>query len=249
MRESLSNRSCCQYVVEAHELRKSFGATHALNGLNLALREGEVHGFLGPNGAGKTTTIRAILGQLRLSSGCLKVFGRHPRRDARAVHAQLAYVPGDAVLWPSLTGGECIGALGRIQGTQDRGRRDELIERFELDPSRRARSYSKGNRQKVALIAALAAKADLLLLDEPTSGLDPVMADRFIGAIREVNRQGATVLLSSHIMSEVEHLCDRLTIIKQGHTVVEATLAEIRVGGSSLEEVFLSYYREPSCFS
>lgn len=243
MRQLLSNECSVRNVVEVEGLSKRFGSVVALDRLDLRVAHGEIHGFLGPNGAGKTTTIRALLGQLRPGGGRARVFGLHPRRDARRIHARLAYVPGDTVLWPNLSGGECIDLLGRMQGSQDVVRRDELIERFELDPTRRARGYSKGNRQKVALIAALSTKAELLLLDEPTSGLDPVMADRFVSVVREANRAGATVLLSSHIMSEVEHLCDRATIIRRGKVAATGTLDELSAG-ESLESAFLSYYRD-----
>ena len=219
------------------------GRVTALDGLDLTVERGEVHGFLGPNGAGKSTTIRAILGQLRLTSGALTVLGRDPWREAPVLHRRLAYVPGDTVLWPGLTGGESLDVIGRLQGTQDRNRRNELVERFELDPRRRARTYSKGNRQKVALVAALASDAELLLLDEPTSGLDP--RD---GALHhddpEVPADGRTVLLSSHILSEVEALCDRVAIIRTGRTVVTDTVDALRQDGTSFDEVFLAHYRD-----
>ncbi|MFV0532104.1 MAG: ABC transporter ATP-binding protein [Cumulibacter sp.] len=220
-------------LVQAAGLQKRFGTTQALDGLDLEVHRGEVHGFLGPNGAGKSTTIRAILGQLHLDSGDLRVFGRDPISDAVAIHARLAYVPGDTVLWPSLSGGECIDMLGRFHGALDQVRRDELIDRFELDPTKRARSYSKGNRQKVALIAALASEADLLVLDEPTSGLDPLMEAVFQQTVRELHEQGRTVLLSSHILDEVEALCDRVTIIRGGRTVRTGTLDDLRAGTST----------------
>lgn len=226
MRQTLSVDT--RYPIVARGIRKNFGRIHALDGLDLAVHEGEVHGFLGPNGAGKSTTIRAILGQLRLSGGSLLLFGADPWRHAPALHRRLAYVPGDTVLWPGLTGGECIDLIGRLQGSQDPARRRELIERFELDPTRRASTYSKGNRQKVALIASLSTRADLLLLDEPTSGLDPIMEQRFIDTVRELSLQGRTVLLSSHIITEVEQLCDRVTIIRAGRTVITETLEALR---------------------
>jgi ABC-2 type transport system ATP-binding protein len=233
-------------VIRARHLVKRFGSVVALDGLDLTVERGEVHGFLGPNGAGKSTTIRAILGQLRLNSGALTVFGRDPWREAPVLHRRLAYVPGDTVLWPGLTGGECLDVIGRLQGTQDRNRRNELVERFELDPRRRARTYSKGNRQKVALVAALSTDAELLLLDEPTSGLDPVMEERFLTTIREVAADGRTVLLSSHVLSEVEALCDRVTIIRTGRTVVSDTLDALREDGTSFNEAFLVHYRDAS---
>lgn len=216
------------HIIDGVGLVKRFGRTRALDGLDLRVAEGEVHGFLGSNGAGKSTTIRAILGQLRLDAGRLRVFGREPRRDAVAIHADLAYVPGDTVLWAGLSGGECIDLIGRFSGRQDRQRRDELIEAFDFDPTKRARSYSKGNRQKVALIAALATRARLFLLDEPTSGLDPVMEAVFVEEVRRVRAEGATVLLSSHILDEVEALCDRVTIIRNGRAVSSGTLTELR---------------------
>jgi ABC-2 type transport system ATP-binding protein len=233
-------------VIRARHLVKRFGRVTALDGLDLTVECGEVHGFLGPNGAGKSTTIRAILGQLRLTSGALTVLGRDPWREAPVLHRRLAYVPGDTVLWPGLTGGECLDVIGRLQGTQDRNRRNELVERFELDPRRRARTYSKGNRQKVALVAALSTDAELLLLDEPTSGLDPVMEERFLTTIREVRADGRTVLLSSHILSEVEALCDRVTIIRAGRAVVTDTLDGLLRDGTSFDEVFLAHYRDAS---
>jgi ABC-type multidrug transport system, ATPase component len=207
---------------------KRFGSIRALAGLDLRVQRGSVHGFLGPNGAGKSTTIRALLGQIRLDGGEATVLGADPWRDAPLIHEHIAYVPGDTVLWPGLTGGECIDLMGRLQGSQDRKRREQLIERFELDPRRRVGGYSKGNRQKVALIAALATRASLLLLDEPTSGLDPVMERRFVETIREVAAEGRTILLSSHIMSEVELLCEEVTIIRAGRAIVTDSLANLR---------------------
>jgi ABC-2 type transport system ATP-binding protein len=233
-------------VIRARHLVKTFGRVTALDGLDLTVERGQVHGFLGPNGAGKSTTIRAMLGQLRLTSGALTVLGRDPWREAPVLHTRLAYVPGDTVLWPGLTGGECLDVIGRLQGTQDKNRRAELVERFELDPRRRARTYSKGNRQKVALVAALSTDAELLLLDEPTSGLDPVMEERFCDTIREVSAEGRTVLLSSHLLSEVETLCDTVTIIRAGRTVVTDTLASLRQQGDSFDDVFLAHYRNAS---
>ncbi len=215
-------------LIEAKGLMKTFGSTRALDGFDLRVRAGEVHGFLGPNGAGKSTTIRAILGQLHLDGGHLTVFGQHPFRDAVAIHKRLAYVPGDTALWAGLTGGQCIDMLGAFHGRQNSARRHELVERFSLDPTKRARTYSKGNRQKVALIAALSVEADLLLLDEPTSGLDPVMEKVFQDVIRERTALGATVLLSSHVLDEVEALCDRVTIIRAGKTVTTGTLDDLR---------------------
>ena len=215
-------------VVEIRGLVKTFGSTRALDGLDLRVEQGEVHGFLGPNGAGKTTTIRVLLGLLRATSGEVRLFGSDPWADATELHRRLAYVPGDVTLWPNLTGGEVIDLLGRTRGGQDASRRDELIERFELDPSKRSRTYSKGNRQKVALVAALASNVELLILDEPTSGLDPLMEATFAAEIAREHDNGRTVLLSSHILSEVEALCDRVSIVRTGRTVESAPLSELR---------------------
>lgn len=209
-------------------LEKSFGRTRALDGLDLSVARGEVHGFLGPNGAGKTTTIRILLGLLRADAGDARLLGGNPWRDAVALHRRLAYVPGDVTLWPTLTGGEVIDLLGRLHGTIDPRRRADLLRRFDLDPRKKARTYSKGNRQKVALIAALASDVELLLLDEPTSGLDPLMEAVFRECIREEQVRGRTVLLSSHVLAEVEALCDRVSIIRDGRTVEHGTLVELR---------------------
>jgi ABC-2 type transport system ATP-binding protein len=216
-------------AIRAEALVKTFGHTRALDGLDLRVRTGEVHGFLGPNGAGKTTTIRILLGLLRADGGSASLLGGDPWRDATALHRRLAYVPGDVTFWPNLSGGEVIDLLGRLRGGLDQRRRAELLERFDLDPRKKGRTYSKGNRQKVALIAALASDVELLLLDEPTSGLDPLMEDMFRQVIREdQRREGRTVLLSSHILSEVEALCDRVTIIRDGRAVESGTLTELR---------------------
>ncbi|MET9557664.1 ABC transporter ATP-binding protein [Streptomyces sp. NPDC006645] len=209
-------------------LHKSFGRTHALDGLDLTVDSGEVHGFLGPNGAGKSTTIRVLLGLLRADSGAAQLLGKDPWKDAVALHRRLAYVPGDVELWPNLTGGEAIDLLSRLRGGLDRGRRDELIERFDLDPTKKGRAYSKGNRQKVAIVAALASDAELLLLDEPTAGLDPLMEVVFQDVILQAKAAGKTVLLSSHILAQVEKLCDRVSIIRQGRNVQSGTLTEMR---------------------
>lgn len=209
-------------------LVKTFGATRALDGLDLTVNAGEVHGFLGPNGAGKSTTIRILLGILRADAGSVTVLGGDPWADAVALHRRIAYVPGDVELWPNLTGGEAIDLLGSLRGGLNRRRRDELIERFDLDPSKKGRTYSKGNRQKVAIVAALASDAELLLLDEPTAGLDPLMEVVFQEVIREVKAAGRTVLLSSHILAQVEKLADRISIIRQGRIVQSGTLAEMR---------------------
>ncbi|MEV6135395.1 ABC transporter ATP-binding protein [Nocardia sp. NPDC051990] len=215
-------------IIEVRDLHKNFGHFAALTGLDLAVREGEIHGFLGPNGAGKSTTIRILLGILRASSGEARLLGRDPWTDAVELHRELAYVPGDVTLWPSLSGGETIDLLARMRGEINPQRRAELIERFDLDPRKKARTYSKGNRQKVALISALASDVRLLLLDEPTSGLDPLMEQVFRDCVEEAKQRGTTVLLSSHILSEVEALCDRVTIIRGGRTVESGSLSEMR---------------------
>ncbi|MEU4426886.1 ABC transporter ATP-binding protein [Actinoplanes sp. NPDC024001] len=216
-------------AVDVDGLIKRFGAVTALDGLDLHVRTGEVHGFLGPNGAGKTTTIRVLLGLMRPDGGTARLLGGDPWADATALHRRLAYVPGDVTFWPNLTGGEVIDLLGRLRGGLDTRRRDDLIERFELDPRKKGRTYSKGNRQKVALIAALASDVELLILDEPTSGLDPLMEEAFREVILQEKRRGdRTVLLSSHILAEVEALCDRLTIIRAGRAVETGTLDDLR---------------------
>src|SRR6266480_3020365 len=215
-------------AISAAGLVKTFGRTRALDGLDLVVGAGEVHGLLGPNGAGKSTTIRVLLGLLRADAGQVRVLGGDPWRDAVALHRRLAYVPGEVSLWPNLSGGEIIDLLGRLRGDLNRRRREELLQRFELDPTKKARTYSKGNRQKVGLVAALASDAELLLLDEPTSGLDPLMEVVFQDCIREVKAQGRTLLLSSHILAEVEALCDRLSIIRLGRTEQSGTLQEMR---------------------
>jgi len=210
-------------------LVKTFGATRALDGLDLRVGTGEVHGFLGPNGAGKTTTIRVLLGLLRADAGQVRLLDGDPWADAVALHRRLAYVPGDVTLWPNLSGGEVIDLLGRLRGGLDPKRKASLLERFDLDPRKKARSYSKGNRQKVALVAALASDVELLLLDEPTSGLDPLMEAVFRDWINEEERtRGRTVLLSSHILAEVEALADRVSLIRGGRIVESGTLAELR---------------------
>jgi len=209
-------------------LTKRYGTTQALDGLDLQVRAGEVHGFLGPNGSGKSTTIRVLLGLARADGGSVRLLGGHPWRDAVALHRRLAYVPGDVVLWPTLTGGQTIDLLGRLRGRLDPHRRAELLDRFDLDPTKKGRAYSKGNRQKVALVAALAADVELLLLDEPTSGLDPLMEEAFRETVGEARAAGRTVLLSSHVLAEVEALCDRVSIIRAGRTVETGTLDELR---------------------
>ncbi|WP_405134915.1 ATP-binding cassette domain-containing protein [Nocardia sp. NBC_01388] len=215
-------------AISVRGLHKHFGQVYALDGLDLEVDQGEVHGFLGPNGAGKSTAIRILLGILSRTSGEAVVLGRDPWHDAVALHRDIAYVPGDVTLWPSLSGGETIDMLARMRGGIDQARRAELIERFELDPRKKARTYSKGNRQKVALVSAFSSNARLLLLDEPTSGLDPLMEQAFGECITEASARGTTVLLSSHILSEVEKLCQRVTIIRAGKTVETGTLAEMR---------------------
>lgn len=215
-------------AVEVVGLTKSFGHAHALRGLDLTVPTGQVTGFLGPNGSGKSTTIRILLGLLRADGGRARVLGGDPWADAVRLHRSIAYVPGDVSLWPNLTGGEAIDILSRLSGGLDPQRKAAMLERFELDPTKKARTYSKGNRQKVALVAALASRADLLLLDEPTSGLDPLMEAAFTESIREVKADGRSVLLSSHIFAEVEKLADRVTIIRDGVTVEAGTIAELR---------------------
>ena len=209
-------------------LHKQFGHIVALDGLDLEVSTGEVHGFLGPNGAGKTTTIRILLGLLKADEGQVDLLGGDPWSEATDLHRRLAYVPGDVSLWPSLSGGEVIDLLGRLRGGLDEGRRSSLIERFDLDPTKKGRTYSKGNRQKVALIAALASNVELLILDEPTAGLDPLMEAQFRSAIEEDRAQGRTVLLASHILAEVEALCDRVSIVRKGRTVESGSLADLR---------------------
>ncbi|HVH94904.1 MAG TPA: ABC transporter ATP-binding protein [Nocardioidaceae bacterium] len=215
-------------AVQLNDLVKTFGAVRALDGLNLEVRIGEVHGFLGPNGAGKSTTIRVLLGLLRHDSGSARMLDSDPWKDAAGLHRRVAYVPGDVNLWPNLTGGEVIDLLGRMRGGLDERKRTDLLERFELDPSKKARTYSKGNRQKVAVVAAFASNAELYLLDEPTSGLDPLMEAEFQRCVHEAKAEGATVLLSSHILAEAEALSDRISIIKHGIVVQSGTLDELR---------------------
>jgi ABC-2 type transport system ATP-binding protein len=209
-------------------LVKTFGKTLALDGLDLEVATGEVHGFLGPNGAGKTTAIRILLGLLRHDSGEVSLLGGDPWSEATELHKRLAYVPGDVMLWPNLTGGEVIDLLGRLRGGLDTAKRERLLERFDLDPTKKGRTYSKGNRQKVALVAALSSNVELLILDEPTAGLDPLMEAQFRASIEEDRNNGRTVLLASHILAEVEALCDRISIVRKGKTVESGTLAELR---------------------
>jgi ABC-2 type transport system ATP-binding protein len=215
-------------VIVAEGLTKAFGATAALSDLNLHVQHGEVHAFLGPNGAGKSTTIRVLLGLLRKTSGTVELLGGDPWRDAPTLHRRLAYVPGDVTLWPNLSGGEIIDLLGRLRGGIDESRKAELLDRFALDPTKKARTYSKGNRQKVALVSAFAARAELLILDEPTSGLDPLMEEVFTQCLAEAKAEGTSILLSSHILSEVDRVADSVTIIKDGATVETGSLAALR---------------------
>ena len=224
----ITDRAPTDLVIDVRGLVKSFGATLVLDELGLEVVPGEVHGLLGPNGAGKTTTLRILLGLLRADAGSVRVLGGDPWHDAAALHRRLAYVPGDVTLWPNLTGGEVIDMLGRMRGGLDPARRDDLVARFDLDPTKKGRAYSKGNRQKVALVAALASDVELLLLDEPTAGLDPLMDATFRDYIGEFRAAGRTVLLSSHILSEVEALCDRVSIIRQGVVVESGTLTQLR---------------------
>lgn len=217
-----------QGPIEIRGLQKNFGVVRALDGLDLTVGEGEVHGFLGPNGAGKSTTIRILLGVVKADGGSARLLGGDPWTDAVELHRQIAYVPGDVTLWPSLTGGETIDLLARMRGGIDEQLRSELIERFELDPHKKARTYSKGNRQKVSLISAFSSRARLLLLDEPSSGLDPLMENVFQQCVRDARDRGVTVLLSSHILAETEALCERVTIIRAGRTVESGSLESMR---------------------
>src|SRR5690625_173687 len=215
-------------AIAISDLVKTFGHVRALDGVELIVESGEVHGFLGPNGAGKSTTIRVLLGLLRADSGTARVLGGDPWDDAVALHRRLAYVPGDVSLWPGLTGGEAIDLFSRLRGGFDDRRRDELIERFDLDPTKKGRTYSKGNRQKVAIIAALASDVELLLLDEPTAGLDPLMESIFAEVITEEQARDRTVLLSSHTLAQVERLCERISIIRRGKIVESGSLTQMR---------------------
>jgi ABC-2 type transport system ATP-binding protein len=221
-------RQTNQPAIEIQGLTKNFGQVRALDGLDLTVREGEVHGFLGPNGAGKSTTIRILLGLVRADGGTARLLGGDPWRDAVDLHRQIAYVPGDVTLWPGLTGGQTIDLLARMRGGIDAARRAELIERFDLDPHKKARTYSKGNRQKVSLVSAFSSNARLLLLDEPSSGLDPLMENVFQRCVTEARDRGVTVLLSSHILAETEVLCERVTIIRAGKTIETGTLESLR---------------------
>ena len=215
-------------VVDIAGLTKTFGRTRALDELDLQVAKGEIHGYLGPNGAGKSTTIRVLLGMLRADAGSVRLFGGNPWHDAAALHQRLAYVPGDVNLWPNMTGGQMIDLLARLRGGIDERRRARLLDEFDLDPTKKGRAYSKGNRQKVALVAALASNVELLVLDEPTAGLDPVMESVFTAWVDRFRDEGGTVLLSSHILAEVERLCDRVSILRQGRVVESGTLAQLR---------------------
>ncbi len=215
-------------TLETTNLTKKFGKFTALDGINLKVTEGEVFGYIGPNGAGKTTTIRVLLGILQASNGSAKVFGKDAWRDAVEIHKNIAYVPGDVTLWPNLTGGEVIDLFVSLRGKHDKAKREKLLKAFDLDPSKKCRTYSKGNRQKVALVAAFASNADLYILDEPTSGLDPLMEQVFQECVLEQKNSGKSILLSSHILSEVERLCDRVGIVREGKLVETGTLSELR---------------------
>ncbi len=215
-------------LVEVTELTKKFGKFTALDHVNLRINEGEIYGFIGPNGSGKSTTIRVLLGMLKANAGEVKIFGKDAWQDAVEIHKRIAYVPGDANLWPNLTGGEVIDLFLNMRGNGNKGKRDELIKKFDLDPTKKCRTYSKGNRQKIALISAFASDADLYILDEPTSGLDPLMERVFQDCVREQKQAGKSVLLSSHILSEVEKLCDKVAIIREGKIIETGTLMELR---------------------
>lgn len=232
-----------QPIIDVNGLTKHFGKFRALDGVNLTVTPGEVHGFLGPNGAGKSTTIRVLLGLLRSDGGTAQVLGSDPWKDVVSLHKRLAYVPGDVTLWPAMTGGEAIDLLGSLRGGLNTTRRAELIERFELDPTKRGRQYSKGNRQKVAIVAALSSDVELLILDEPTSGLDPLMENVFQDVVREAKGRGTSVLLSSHILSEVESLADTLSIIREGRIVRTGTLDQLQEKAQTIIRATLD--REP----
>ena len=227
-------------IIEMHDVTKTYGKTVALNGLSLQVDQGQIHGFLGPNGAGKTTTMRVLLGLLRIQAGTATVFGLDPWRDVAEIHGRLAYVPGDVTLWPNLTGGEVLDILARLSGT--RGDRAHWLAHFDLDPTKKCRTYSKGNRQKVALVSAFSAGAELMILDEPTSGLDPLVNEAFVDAIQSVRDRGATVLLSSHLFAEVNRLCDHVSIVKAGQLVESGPLAAFGDSERSLEQAFLEHF-------
>jgi len=238
-------------MIEIMNLTKNFGQLTALDGINLSVKEGEVFGYIGPNGAGKTTTIRVLLGILQATQGGAKVFGQDAWKDAVEIHRRIAYVPGDVNLWPNLTGGEVIDLFVRLRGKHDKAKRELLLEKFDLDPAKKCRTYSKGNRQKVALVAAFASDADLFILDEPTSGLDPLMGEIFVENVLELKNQGKSIFLSSHILSEVERLCDRVGIIMKGKLLKTGTLDELKQSAAAqdgrlpatMEELFMRYYK------
>ncbi|MDW7660909.1 MAG: ABC transporter ATP-binding protein [Bacillota bacterium] len=215
-------------IIKIENLSKRFGNVKALDGIDLTVNEGEVFGYIGPNGAGKTTTIRAVLGILKATEGNISVFGKNAWKDAVEIHKRIAFIPGDVSLWPNLTGGEVIDLFAKLRGGTNSAKREELIERFDLDPSKKCRTYSKGNRQKVALVSAFSTDADLYILDEPTSGLDPLMEKIFQEYIQSLRKKGKTVFLSSHILSEVEQLCDRVAIIREGRIIEVGTLKSLR---------------------
>lgn len=237
--------------LETTKMTKKFGKFTALNGVDLKVNEGEVFGYIGPNGAGKTTTIRVLLGILQATEGSAKVFGMDAWRDAVEIHKRIAYVPGDVNLWTNLTGGEVIDLFVSLRGKHDKARREKLLKAFDLDPSKKCRTYSKGNRQKVALVAAFASDADLYILDEPTSGLDPLMEEIFVECVQEIKSNGKSILLSSHILSEVERLCDRVGIILKGKLIRTGTLDELKAAAAdadgahpkTMEELFMRYYK------
>ncbi len=232
-------------VIQIEGLKKNFSKFVALDGVDMMVNEGEVHAFLGPNGAGKSTTIRCLLGILRVSEGKIKLFGEDAWKDAVELHKRLAYVPGDVNLWDNLTGGEVIDLFLSFRGAKyDKARREHFLQRFELDPTKKCRTYSKGNRQKVALVSALVSDVELYVLDEPTSGLDPLLKKVFQDCVQELKNKGRSVLLSSHIMSEVEKLADRVSIIKEGKIVLNGLMSEISAKGKTLEELFLSQYEK-----
>ena len=228
-------------VVEMTGVVKRFGAVTALDGLDFEVAAGEVHGFLGPNGSGKSTTLRLLLGLLRSSAGSIRVLGLDPWHEVATLHRRLAYVPGDVALWPNLTGGEVIDLLGRLQGGQDRARRDRLLELFELDPTKKSRTYSKGNRQKVALVAALATDAELFLLDEPTSGLDPKGGFEFLGIVEELRQEGRAILMSSHDIFRVKAIADHVGIMRAGRLV--ELLDRQAIQRTDLEQLYLEYMK------
>ena len=230
-------------IIQINKLKKNFGNFVALNGVDMTVKQGEVHAFLGPNGAGKTTTIRCLLGILKASGGEVKIFGQNAWKDAVELHKHLAYVPGDVNLWDNLTGGEVIDLFLSLRGAKhDKARREHYLQLFELDPTKKCRTYSKGNRQKVALVSAFASDVELYVLDEPTSGLDPLLEKVFQECIQELKNKECSVLLSSHIMSEVEKLADSVSIIKEGKIILDGSMTEIVAKGKNLEELFLAQY-------